>query len=1048
MKKLVITFLTLFTLLNFSYAQQRSCNSMDVLEKQLEQDPERALKMAEIERHVEKFMEGRSVGNRTVYTIPVVFHVVWNTAAQNISNAQLQSQLDVLNEDFRRTNANANNTWPQAADTEIQFCLATVDPNGNTTSGITRRQTTVTTFTDDDKVKFHNQGGIDAWPAGDYLNFWVCNLNGFLGYAQFPGGPANTDGVVCAYQYVGRGGSAVAPFDEGRTGTHEVGHWLNLYHIWGDGGCNVDDAVADTPSSDAANYGCASGHVSCGTTDMVENYMDYSDDGCMNLFTEGQKTRMQAVLATGGFRASLANSGGCGSAPPPTSCSTPTGLSNGSITASGATSTWNAVSSAGSYDFEYKASSASTWTTQTVTSTSYTITGLSSCTAYETRVKANCGSTGSSSYSSTSSFTTTGCTPTTGCPIPGNLAASNINNTTATATWDPNNPVIDYRLRYREIGGPWRTKAPQTNSWNLTGLVSCTDYEMQIRARCGTANGGNSAYSASVFFTTTGTSCGTPPPASCSEPTGLSNGSITASGATSTWNAVSSSTSYDFEYKASSASSWTSQTTTSASYTITGLSSCTAYETRVKANCGSTGSSSYSSTSSFTTTGCTPTTGCPIPSNLAASNINNTTATATWDPNNPVIDYRLRYRAVGGSWKTKAPQTNSWNLTGLISCTDYEMQVRARCGTANGGNSAYSASVFFTTTGTGCGTPPPPPTTTCTENDITFTLVTDDYGSETSWDLKDSNGTVIESGNNYGNNQTTVLSWCLTNGCYDFTIYDSYGDGICCQYGNGSYEIKDANGTILANGGQFGSSETKNFCLGATPPPPPPSTGTCVDNYEPNDSKANAAVIAAGATIQAKIGSATDIDWFSVKTTNSKKNIKIDLTNLAANYDMEVYYGNTLAGASNNSGTQNEQVIHNETRRRTYFIKVFGVAGANSGDCYDLTTTISSSNLRGTKVDLEPLTQAEIDQLNLRFNMAPNPASNKVRLMFNADEDSDLNINILDSRGKVLINEQRAIESGEAMVSLDTRSLVSGLYFVSVTNGKAVNTKKLIIVKE
>ena len=166
---------------------------------------------------------------------PSFFHIVYNTNAQNISDAQIQSQLTVLNEDFRRLNSDANNNWPQAADVEVEFCLATLDPNGNATNGITRTSTNVSTFTDDDKVKFTNQGGHDAWPAGSYLNFWVCKLNGFLGYAQFPGGPASTDGVVCDYQYVGTTGTATSPFDLGRTGTHEVGHWLNLYHIWGDG---------------------------------------------------------------------------------------------------------------------------------------------------------------------------------------------------------------------------------------------------------------------------------------------------------------------------------------------------------------------------------------------------------------------------------------------------------------------------------------------------------------------------------------------------------------------------------------------------------------------------------------------------------------------------------------------------------------------------------------------------------------------------------------------------------------------------------------------
>ncbi|MDE0978624.1 MAG: M43 family zinc metalloprotease [Flavobacteriales bacterium] len=256
--------------------------------------------------------EQRSNQVNTVVTIPVVFHVLYANGTQNISDAQIMSQLQILNDDFRRLNNDADNTWSQAADSEVEFCLATNDPQGSPTDGILRVSTSVSSFGTSDNVKFSNSGGSDAWPAGSYLNFWVCNVGGgILGYAQFPGGSASTDGVVCDYRYVGNVGTATAPFDMGRTATHEVGHWLNLYHIWGDGNCNQDDQVADTPNSDAANFGCATGHQSCSSTDMVQNYMDYSDDACMNLFTSGQKSRMQALVAPGGFRASLATSDGC-----------------------------------------------------------------------------------------------------------------------------------------------------------------------------------------------------------------------------------------------------------------------------------------------------------------------------------------------------------------------------------------------------------------------------------------------------------------------------------------------------------------------------------------------------------------------------------------------------------------------------------------------------------------------------------------------------------------------------------------------------------------
>ena len=277
-----------------------------------------------IEAHTANFVKTATGPARqgAVYTIPVVVHVIYNTAAQNLSTAQIQSQIDVLNEDFRRMNADAANTLAQfqgvAADAELEFCLATFDPNGVPTTGITRTATSLSSFSaNSDFMKFTSQGGHDAWPASDYLNLWVCNLSGsVLGFATYPGGNPALDGVVIDYQNMGRGGSAVPPFHLGRTATHEVGHWLNLIHIWGNTGCGSDDNVADTPGASGPNYGCPLSNTSCGSLDMVQNYMDYSDDSCMNLYTQGQKARMRALFAPGGSRNSILSSPGCNPASP------------------------------------------------------------------------------------------------------------------------------------------------------------------------------------------------------------------------------------------------------------------------------------------------------------------------------------------------------------------------------------------------------------------------------------------------------------------------------------------------------------------------------------------------------------------------------------------------------------------------------------------------------------------------------------------------------------------------------------------------------------
>lgn len=323
MKRIVCPlFFLVISLLSITANAQR-CGSMEVLQQQLQADPNLAAVRQQIENQTNQFLANpQNRGSRAVITIPVVVHVVYNTTAQNVSTAQIQSQIDRLNLDYRKLNTDWTRTpavWQSlVADYEIEFCLATRDPNGNTTTGIIRKQTSTTSFSTNDNVKRAANGGDDAWPASSYLNLWVCNLSGgILGYAQFPGGAAATDGVVINYTAFGTGGTAQSPYNLGRTATHEVGHWLNLYHIWGDdgSGCTGSDQVGDTPNQGAQHYGCPTGaQVSCSNGpngDMYMNYMDYTDDACMYMFTNGQKARSLALFATGGARVGLLSSLGC-----------------------------------------------------------------------------------------------------------------------------------------------------------------------------------------------------------------------------------------------------------------------------------------------------------------------------------------------------------------------------------------------------------------------------------------------------------------------------------------------------------------------------------------------------------------------------------------------------------------------------------------------------------------------------------------------------------------------------------------------------------------
>jgi hypothetical protein len=325
-----------------SETKRRTCGTSDQHRDLLEDDPSYRKSRLEIESMTTQYVRLssrtglRSAELRQIVRIPVVVHVVYNTPEQNISDAQIHSQIDILSRDFRKLNADANLVpsvfKPLAADTRVEFQLAVRDPNGNPTTGITRTSTNITSFKRDNRanglqVKSNASGGKDSWQSEKYLNLWVCNLaplqvgQDLLGYAQFPADlstRAKTDGVVINYKYFSDSGTATPPFDKGRTVTHEVGHWLDLYHIWGategadEGSCFGSDNVADTPNQAKANEGSPSfPHISCNNGpngDMFMNYMDYTYDAAMFMFTAGQSRRIDATL--NGPRASLLNSDG------------------------------------------------------------------------------------------------------------------------------------------------------------------------------------------------------------------------------------------------------------------------------------------------------------------------------------------------------------------------------------------------------------------------------------------------------------------------------------------------------------------------------------------------------------------------------------------------------------------------------------------------------------------------------------------------------------------------------------------------------------------
>jgi hypothetical protein len=311
---------------------QRNCGTPNSYEYQQQFKQQYLAEEQKIARFIAE-KNAMPLQTQAVRTIPVVVHILYNnntTDPTYVSDAKIISQLIVLNQDFRRQNADwtsTPNVWQGlVADCEVRFCLASRDPSGNPTSGIIRVKTDSVNFFLRNSPKSNATGGSSGWPSNKYLNVWVVpRINSgseLLGYATFPWMNAGAnDGVVIRFNAFGNIAPLQASYNLGRTTTHEVGHWLGLKHTWGDeNACAADDEVSDTPLEKQAIYGCPSfpNTDSCtnsGNGVMFMNYMDYVDDRCMYMFTNGQKNRMNYYLAND--RKSVADNAnaGCGDCP-------------------------------------------------------------------------------------------------------------------------------------------------------------------------------------------------------------------------------------------------------------------------------------------------------------------------------------------------------------------------------------------------------------------------------------------------------------------------------------------------------------------------------------------------------------------------------------------------------------------------------------------------------------------------------------------------------------------------------------------------------------
>jgi len=305
MKRNIAIIFLLLIQMHMSFAQ-RTCGTMEHTKKQLQSNPEYGIARKTLANYTsvskKSYRRSASLFQPQVITIPVVVHIVL-PHPEIITDEQVASQIEVLNRDFRNLNTETppEEFQDEDADTEIEFRLASIDPEGNSTSGITRTATTHEGVFENDDISYTSLGGKDIWNNQRYLNIWV-GMIGDMGYSYFPGGDPAVDGVVITYDAFGISQSNSYNYNRGRTAVHEIGHWFNLEHIWGDeengGGCFDSDYVDDTPNQNDADYDCPVHPLySCETVNMFMNYMDYVNDDCMIMFSNGQSARMHDAIS-------------------------------------------------------------------------------------------------------------------------------------------------------------------------------------------------------------------------------------------------------------------------------------------------------------------------------------------------------------------------------------------------------------------------------------------------------------------------------------------------------------------------------------------------------------------------------------------------------------------------------------------------------------------------------------------------------------------------------------------------------------------------------
>jgi hypothetical protein len=580
--------------LSFAEESVKGCGTMEHLKKQMKDNPELEAQMAQFEEQVQLWIKNNYKGKKqdmlqSNITIPVVVHILYCTDDQKVSDDIVRQQIEISNKDYSAQNPHPMGAFASylKANTGIQFVLAQKTPDGKPTNGIDRHKTTVPSFAASyDAVKYAINGGVDAWDPKSYFNIWVCNLENYAGYAQFPSSGVNsTYGIVVRYSVFGPGGPYPVRSNGGVT-THEIGHCFNLRHIWGDdnGLCTGTDYVDDTPNQGMFMSGYMGGMFTddCSNSApgiMYMNFMDYTSDESWANFTPGQVARMQACFASpDGLLLTLLNStAGSG----PTGCETPTSIVVTFITKTSVTLEWTAMSGATSYNIRYRKTGATTWTNTSSTSNSKQITGLVKNTNYEYQIQTVTGSC-SSPYSGILSFKTLNQEASSSIAAPqviGPTDDATLLELKVTCSWNTVTNATSYILQVSEssdFSNPIQTRRA---SYSIT--VGGLDYGKTYYWR---VKGCNSSYSGSWSsvrtFSTLDPALITAPVITYPE----DQASQISVSPTLTWNEVTGATGYILQYSTDNfANNIVEVSVTQPSCSLSNLALSTLYYWRVKA---------------------------------------------------------------------------------------------------------------------------------------------------------------------------------------------------------------------------------------------------------------------------------------------------------------------------------------------------------------------------------------------------------------------------------------------------------------------------------